>query len=310
MSKRRYVMFDWAAKNLLRDKSDFTILEGFVQVLTGQEIHIEEILESESNQNASDDKFNRVDIKAKDSNGDIIIVEIQLTRELYFLQRILYGVAKSLTEHISLGDSYEKIKKVISISVLYFDLGKGSDYLYHGQTVFTGVNTHDELKITMRERTAIELRTPAEIFPEYYIVRVNAFDDTLADTPLEEWLGYLKTGDISDNAKAPGLQEARRKLEYLRMSDKEKARYESHVDAVNTQLSVLEASRREGLYDGRMEGLAEGLAEGRAEGRAEGLAEGEEKSRREIAKEMLQQNFQPDVISKCTGLSIDEIKTL
>ena len=106
MSKEKFVMFDWAAKNILRDKSDFSVFEGLVQVLTGQEIHIEELLESESNQKDDTDKFNRVDIKAKDSSGDIIIVEIQLTRELYFLQRILYGVAKSLTEHINIGDSY------------------------------------------------------------------------------------------------------------------------------------------------------------------------------------------------------------
>ena len=293
MSKEKFVMFDWAAKNILRDKSDFSVFEGLVQVLTGQEIHIEELLESESNQKDDTDKFNRVDIKAKDSSGDIIIVEIQLTRELYFLQRILYGVAKSLTEHINIGDSYGKIKKVISISILYFDLGKGSDYLYHGQTVFTGVNTHDELKITTKERTAIELRTPAEIFPEYYIVRVNEFNGEVAGTPLEEWLKYLKTGEISEDATAPGLQDARRKLQYLKMTDKEKARYEYHLDAVNTQLSVLEASRREGLYDGRIEGRAEGRAEGLAEGRIEGIAEG-----------------RAEDIMEMTGLTVETIASL
>lgn len=306
MGKKKYVMFDWAAKTILRDKTNFKILEGFVQVLTGQEIHIEEILESESNQKDDNDKFNRVDIKAKDTQGDIIIVEIQLTRELYFLQRLLYGVAKSLTEHINLGDSYEKIKKVISISVLYFDLGKGSDYLYHGQTVFTGVNTRDELQITIRERTAIELKTPADIFPEYYIVRVNEFNGALADTPLEEWLGYLKTGEIQDDAKAPGLQEARRKLEYMKMSDKEKARYEYHLDAINTQLSVLEANRREGRYDGFIEGRAEGKAEGRAEGKAEGRAE----AYHEMAQRMKKEGANIEMISRCTGLSIEEIHKL
>ena len=84
-------------------------------------------MESEENQESSDDKFNRVDIKAKNSKDEIIIIEVQNTRELYYLERILYGVAKAITEHISLGDSYNNVKKVYSISILYFDIGKGTD---------------------------------------------------------------------------------------------------------------------------------------------------------------------------------------
>ena len=52
------------------------------------------------NQKTKDDKFNRVDIKAKNSKGEIILVEIQQSTELYFLQRVLFGVAKTITEHL------------------------------------------------------------------------------------------------------------------------------------------------------------------------------------------------------------------
>ena len=120
-------------------------------MLFNDKTKIVEILESESNQQRSDDKFNRVDIKAKNSKGEIIIVEVQNTRELYYLERILYGTAKAITEHISLGETYQEVKKVYSISILYFDLGKGNDYLYHGQNRFIGVHTNDELMITAKE---------------------------------------------------------------------------------------------------------------------------------------------------------------
>ena len=85
----KYVRFDWAAKRMLRDKANFGVLEGLVTVLLNEKIHIVEILESEGNQEDMYDKYNRVDIKATNSKGDIIIVEIQLTRELYYLERIL-----------------------------------------------------------------------------------------------------------------------------------------------------------------------------------------------------------------------------
>ena len=98
----RYIRFDWAIKRLLRQKANFGVLEGFLTVFLREKVTIMEILESESNQLTADDKFNRVDIKARNSKDEIIIIEIQNTRELYYLERILYGVAKAITEHISL----------------------------------------------------------------------------------------------------------------------------------------------------------------------------------------------------------------
>lgn len=163
----RYIRFDWAIKRLLRQKANFGVLEGLLTVLLNEEVKIVEILESESNQLTADDKFNRVDIKAKNSKGEIIIVEIQNTRELYYLERILYGVAKAITEHISLGERYYEVKKIYSVSILYFDIGRGEDYLYHGQNTFLGVHTGDQLLVTTKERDAIVTKLPAEVFPEY-----------------------------------------------------------------------------------------------------------------------------------------------
>lgn len=109
----RYIRFDWAIKRLLRQKANFDVLEGFLTVFLNEEVKIIEILESESNQQKEDDKFNRVDIKARNSKGEIIIVEIQNTSELYYLERVLYGVAKAITEHINLGNSYKEVKRYI-----------------------------------------------------------------------------------------------------------------------------------------------------------------------------------------------------
>mgnify|MGYP000909871497 CR=1 FL=1 len=124
----RYIRFDWAIKRLLRQKANFGVLEGLLTVLLNEKVEIIELLESESNQQTIDDKFNRVDIKAKNSKGEIIIVEIQNTRELYYLERILYGVAKAITEHISLGERYYEVKKIYSVSILYFDIGIGQHF--------------------------------------------------------------------------------------------------------------------------------------------------------------------------------------
>lgn len=296
--KDRYIRFDWAAKRLLRNKANFGVLEGFLTVLLGENIRILEILESESNQLSPEDKFNRVDIKARNSKDEIIIVEIQNTREIYYLERILYGVAKTITEHIGLGRIYSDVKKVYSISILYFDIGQGNDYLYHGQNTFVGVHTGDFLQVTTKEKGVIVRKLPAEIFPEYFLIRVNEFNKS-AVTPLEEWIEYLKTGIIRPDTKAPGLEEARRKLIYYNLEPAERQAYDRHIDAIMIQNDVLGTAREEGLQ------------EGREEGREEGLQEGREESKITIARNMKNVlNLPDETIAQISGLPIDEIKKL
>ncbi len=281
----KFVMFDWAAKRMLRDKANFGVLEGLLTVLIGEKITIDQILESEGNQNSRDDKFNRVDIKAINSKGEIIIVEIQLTRELYYLERILYGTSKAITEHITLGRKYDSVKKVYSISILYFDLGKGSDYLYHGKTSFVGVHTGDLLRVNTKEEGVISMKAPENVFPEYFIIRVNEFNK-IATTPLEEWIEYLKTGVIRENTTAPGLDEARKKLQYLNMTKEERMEYDSHIDAIMTQNDVLDTAKDEGRVAGRVE------------------------EKYKIAQNLKNLGAPIDMIVKSTGLSEDEISRL
>lgn len=72
------------------------------------------------------------------------------------------------------------------------------------------------------------MHTPEQIFPEFFIIRVNEFNK-VATTPLEEWIDYLKTGHIKKGTKAPGLEETKKKLQVLTMSKKEPSAYEEHL---------------------------------------------------------------------------------
>ena len=281
----RYIRFDWAIKRLLRQKANFGVLEGFLTVFLNEPIKIVEILESEGNQQEADDKFNRVDIKAKNSKGEIIIVEIQNTSELYYLERVLYGVAKAITEHINLGNTYKEVKKVYSISILYFDLGKGADYIYVGQNNFVGLHTQDHLVISTKEKDTIVRKSPSEIFPTYILVRVNEFNK-VAKTPLEEWVEYLKNGIINPETQAPGLQEAREKLKYYSMTNAERHAYDEHVNAIMIQNDV--------LGNARLEGMEEGRAEGRTE------------EKNNIARKMLANGLSIEQIALITGLTEQE----
>ena len=275
--KDRYIRFDWAIKRLLRQKANFGVLEGFLTVFLGEKITIVELLESEGNQLSEDDKFNRVDIKALNDKGEIIIVKIQNIRKLYYLEQVLYGVAKTITEYISLGE----------------------DYLYHGQNHFIGVHTKDQLVVNTKERSVIVSKLSPEIFPENILIRTNKFDK-IAVTSLEEWMDYLKRGTIRPDTMTPGLGEAREKLRYYSMPPEDRYAYDEHLNAVMIQNDVLDSAKLEGY----LEGLAESRAENKEKGKAKGLAKGETEANLENAKKMKAMGIDLEMIRQITGITL------
>ncbi|MCK5917236.1 MAG: Rpn family recombination-promoting nuclease/putative transposase, partial [Cocleimonas sp.] len=165
--KRKLVSFDWAIKRILRSKANFGILEGFLSELLFEDIHVLEVLESESNKDSKRDKFNRLDIKVRDTNNDIILIEIQYSSELDYLQRILYASSKAVTEQLKESDAYSKITKIISINILYFDFGEGEDYIYKGATSFIGLHNKTKLKLNPKQQELYKTTQIEEIYPEY-----------------------------------------------------------------------------------------------------------------------------------------------
>ena len=332
--KDNLIRFDWAMKRLLRDKSNYVVLEGFLSTLLGEDLHICRFLESESNQTDEEDKFNRVDMLVEDTKGELLIVEVQNNRELDYFHRMLYGVSKTISEYINLGNDYDKVRKVYSINIVYFDLGQGKDYIYHGKTIFRGLHDpNDVLKLSVRQRELFIGKDAGDIFPEYYVLRVNDFDK-VAKTPLDEWIKFLKTGEIDSSATAKGLPEARERLRIDSLSEAEKRAYVNHMEALRYQRSVIKTGIIEGRAEGRAQGRAQGLAEGRAEGRAEGLVEGKaqglaegkaqglaeglakgkeegkSENAKEVAKRMKQDGLPIEIIARYTGVDLKEIELL
>ncbi len=282
MSKnRKLISFDWAIKRILRSKANFEILEGFLSELLKEDITIIEILESESNKDTKEDKSNQVDIKVKNSNDEIVIIEIQYSRELDYLQRMLYATSKVVIEHISQGYAYSKIKKVISINILYFDFGDGDDYIYKGTTNFEGIHTHNKLYLNEIQKDLYKTNEINKIYPEYYLIKVKNFDDNSKDT-LDEWINFLKNETISDNPKAKGLLKAKETLDYLNMPDDEKIDYERRQENLRREASVYESTYIAG-------GIEEKL---------------------KIAQCLIEQKVSNDIIKLSTGLTDMELANL
>ncbi|MBF0627313.1 MAG: PD-(D/E)XK nuclease family transposase [Magnetococcales bacterium] len=259
---RSLITFDWALKRLLRSKANFEVLEGFLSELLMTDVQIIELLESESNKENRLDKYNRVDLKVKNGQGELILIELQYEREFDYLQRVVYGVARTITEHLNESDAYADIPKVISISILYFDLGQGNDYIYHGTTSFMGLHTHDELMLNEGQKDLFRRQSIQEIFPEFYLIKVNRFNDVARDT-LDEWIYFFKNGEIREEFTARGLAKAKVLLNILQLPEAERQAYERYKDDLHFQasmvLSTYGAGKLEGMKVGERQGRADAL---------------------------------------------------
>ncbi|MDZ4702303.1 MAG: hypothetical protein SH848_00135 [Saprospiraceae bacterium] len=88
--------------------------------------------------------------------------------------------------------------------------------------------------------------------PEYYIIKVNKFNDIAKDT-LDEWIYYLKNNSLPEHYSAPGLDKVAELLNYDNMDASAKAQYEAHQKELAISYGVLETAKAEGRVEGQEE---------------------------------------------------------
>jgi predicted transposase/invertase (TIGR01784 family) len=244
---KKLVRFDWAMKKMLRHKANFDILEGFLSELLSDEVKIKQVLESESNKETESDKFNRVDILVENQKGELIIIEVQSTQEYDYFHRMLFGASKAITEHIKESSAYANVKKIISVTIAYFDLGQGKDYVYHGTTIFKGIHKGDILGLSEKQIEVYDKTSVHQIYPEYWVIKTGKFKNKINDK-LDEWVYFLKNAEIKPSFSAKGLKEANEKLDAMKLPEKERRAYDAylkHMMSVASRNHTIEIEAKE-----------------------------------------------------------------
>lgn len=267
--ERTLVSFDWAMKYILRDKANFDVLEGFLSTLLEKDIHILALLESESNQKQENLKYNRVDLAVTDEFGEVMLIKIQHDLDIHYLKRLLYGTAKLITDHLKAGKPYAQVRKVVSISILYFQVEeKPEDYLYYGYTEFYGWHTKRPMRKQLPEKKQREkdsnrlwMENHAQaIFPEYYLIDVSSFQNSI-QSEIDEWVYFFKNSEIRQEFQAKNIQAAREKLDFLKMSENDQHDYERFMFDRAKDESTVQSAWLQGITAGKAEGKTEGAEE-------------------------------------------------
>jgi predicted transposase/invertase (TIGR01784 family) len=206
-----------------------------------------------------------------------MLVEVQNDSEIDYFHRMIFGVSKLVTEYIKEGEPYGTIKKIYSINIVCFGLGQGKDYVYEYKGEFVGLHENDILLPTTLQKQDFKVEKKSDIFPKYYVLKVNNFNDVAKDT-LDEWVYFLKNNEVKDDFKAKGLDKAKEKLRYESLSDEEKKMYDRFQENRRIENSVSYTAKQEEKID--------------------------------IAKKMILAGSKDDFISQMTDLTLEQIAQL
>ena len=269
------VSFDWALKYVLRDKANFAVLEGLFAAILFLLLRCWIYSKARA---TSPTKMGgiRLDLKARFEDGEIAIIEFQYKPEHHFFRRLLFYTSQTVVEHVRKGSQYEDLPKIYTISVCSFKLGNGEDYVYRGQQKFVGIHSHEELELDDGDRKRLRLKLIDDVFPEYIIVSLTNFDETArSNSYLDEWLYALKTGQIEDSFKAPGIDLAAERLDLLKMDDFERLQYRAFSIQQRIELNQARAAEtdREILLEAMERKALEKEKKALEQGREEGLNE-------------------------------------
>jgi hypothetical protein len=210
--------------------------------------------------------------------------------------RMLYGTSKAITEYLLEGDPYSRINKVIAISIVYFGIGKGDDYIYIGQTKFTGLHSKKELELTKAQKELLHQPTIQQAYPEYYLIQTTRFKDIINE-PLDEWIYFLKNNEVLEGFKAKGMGAVREKLAVSNLPDDDRKKYNKFLDNLHWEASVAETAKIE-----EAERISEKVEEAKEIERMN--------ERKKMALKCIKRDDTNEQIMEITELSYEEIEQL
>ena len=311
MVRKALISFDYAIKYLLKDKGDYSIVEGFISALLKtkgyKDVKIIALLESESNKEDTKSKRSLADVIVEDEDHNKYIIEIERNVKDSFIHKACFNTARLIVDNLAQRADYTQIVKVFHISLLYFPIGSGA--LYHGKTIIHEVETKDKLSLHLTNETTNQVFDATDILPEYFFISVPSFNDRL-EKEIDDWLYVMKYDNIPEHFHSPYMKQVEEKLNILKMTEAERSNYTYYQKKLYNDRDELAAAIRKGLAEGQAKGKIEGKIEGLAEGEAKGKIEGETKKAIEIAKKMLARGKSIDEIAELTELAASEIERL
>ena len=291
MSEKPLISFDYAIKYLLKDKGDYTVVEGFISALLKTvgctDVKIVALLEAESNKEDSKSKRSLADVIVEDENHQKYIIEIERNVKDSFVHKACFNTSRLIVDNLAQRENYTDIVKVFHISLLYFPVGNAP--IYHGKTIVHEVGTNERLHVHIKNPETKEVFDATDILPEYFFISIPLFNDRL-EKEIDDWLYVMKYDDVPTEFHSPYMKLVAEKLAILKMTPPERSNYSYYLKKLYNDRDELQAAISRGLE--------------------QGLEQGQKSKTIEIARNLLSAGIDVNIISTTTGLSVLEIQDL
>ncbi len=272
---------DYVFKRIFGKKGNEDITRSFIEAVTSEyyeDINLEDtpILERDLLEN----KMGILDVKVVANEINDIDIEMQVTKSEHIAERILWYWAKMYASSIEKGEGYSSTKRAICIMIADFKVERLKEI----------ENYHTKWNIREEEKRDIILTDKLEI----HIIELAKLKDKDSKEKLKEWCKFIKAPESVEEATMKEIKRAKEELDKISQDKKERRLAELREKAIMDEMAI----RDSGYNEGKKYGIEEGLKNGK-------------KIRSiEIAKEMLKENIDLSLVSKITGLSIEELKNI
>lgn len=236
---------DFVFKKIFGSEEHPEVLISFLNAVLKQKNKIVEveIKNSDIEKAYIEDKFSRLDVKAKTNNKEIINIEIQLKNEYNMIQRSLYYWSKLYEEQLNEGDRYDKLSRTICINILDFKYLKNNRF--HNGYRLKEIETNEELT-DLQEIHFIEIPKLKKLSTEEEVIDM-----------LEGWVEFLRDPESEVVRKlemtTKEIREAKDELYRLSRNEKERELYFLREKSLKDEISALANAREKGFLDAKIE---------------------------------------------------------
>lgn len=271
-----------------------SLLNALLPLAPGQEVTEIEYLPVELVPDNPLRKNSIVDVRCRDGQGRVFLVEMQMIWSPEFRQRVLFNASKAYVRQLNTGEEYELLQPVYSLNLVngIFESDLAQEYYHYYRLVHV---EHTDRVIEGLHLIFVEL--PKFTPHNYSEKKMQVL-----------WLRYLTeinehTREVPEELLAnPEVKKAVNALEESAFTDAQLAGYEKFWDIISVEKTLYNSAERKGMQKGMEKGLEEGMQRG--------LEEGMEKERLSNARRMKEKGLDAALIADITGLTREEIEKL
>ncbi len=286
---------DFAFKKLFGSEENKDLLLSLINAVIGEENPLTDLI-LKNPYNLADyqaGKISILDIKACDTKGRWVNVEMQISQDLNFNKRAIYYWAKLVTEQLSESMMFKELKKTYSINILDFNFIPSTEQFHNRYKIINLDTGKDDKLHDIFELHYLELKKFNKTYPEL----ANALD---------RWSVFLSRAHELDKNQLPQeLQQDPTIVKAIEAIDRMFNEEERQIYEVRIQSWANVNSQIASAYD---EGMEKGIKKGIKKGIEKGMQEGIYQTKRETVLLAFQQEMSLEAILKITQLSEEQVQ--